>query len=487
MPARKNTQDRTCILVMGMHRSGTSALGGVLGLLGNDLPSHIIGGDENNQKGYFESAPLNTLNSDIMEALGRSWHDWRTLDVTGDFPGRADFESRARVLLEQEFGAAVQFVFKDPRNCRLGDFWLPLLREQGCRIVALHTLRNPWEVAASLSRRDKMLPEQGLLLWLRHTLDAERLTRGLPRYHTSYDLLMQDWRGVVEKSGPALGLIWKRSPKAAAEEINAFLTRDLRHFEMAPPTESAAWAWVRATHEILRAWSLTGEVEADHARLDEIRHQFDAAEPTLEAMLSAATARQARLQALEDDAAELSARAIRAENERHTISQQLVELQIRTDGVRRVDLEHLEAINADLMARLKLTESALQQRMQESEDQHRELFKLRQLYQDHERRVRLEEEARHQRDVMDLKARYAHSLNQAQTASEELRQAQAHRDQLAARLPVVERDLQKALAERTRYLNDAKAVRSSTSWRITAPLRRVISVLRRKKSSSRGG
>lgn len=426
MPARKKTpQDRSCILVMGMHRSGTSALGGMLKLLGNDLPRHIGGSDINNQRGYFESIPINFLNDDLLAALGSGWDDWRARDAAGDFPGRAELESRARTLLEGEFGTAAQFLFKDPRNCRTGAFWLPLLREQGCRIVALHTLRNPWEVAASLTRRDQMLPEQGLLLWLRHTLDAERLTRGLPRYQTSYDLLMQDWRSVAAGAGSALGLSWKCSPEAAAAEIDAFLTHDLRHFDLPPPAENAAWvwAWVRETHDILQGWSLTGEIAADHARLDEIRRRFDAAEPALEALLSAATTRQDRLQALEGEAAVLRARADHAESDRQAVSHQLAELQTRSE------------------------------------------------------RLRLEAEDRHQREVMTLKARYAQSRNQAQ----------ALRDQLAARLPVLERDLQKALAERGRYLSDATALRSSTSWRITAPLRRVISVLRRKKHPSRGG
>jgi hypothetical protein len=420
MAAGKKNQDRSCILVMGMHRSGTSALGGMLGFLGNDLPQTPMPKTEDNPKGYFESYPIYFFNEDLLKAVGSGWDDWRALDMRGDFPGRADFENRARALLEQEFGGASQFVFKDPRNCRLGDFWLPLLREQGCRIVALHTLRSPWEVVTSLTGRDKMLPEQGLLLWLRHTLDAERLTRGLPRYQTSYDLLMQDWRSVAEEAGAALGLHWKRSPAAAAAEIDAFLARGLRHFEMVPPAESALWTWVREVHDILQAWSQSGEVTADHARLDEICRQFDAAEPVLAALLSMATARQDRFHALEEAAAALSARA---ESDRQRASHQLAEMQTRSD------------------------------------------------------RLRLEEEERHQREMMTLKARYAQSRNQAQ----------ALRDQLAARLPVLERDLQKALAERARYQSEATALRGSTSWRITAPLRRVIAVLRRKKPASRGG
>lgn len=494
MPARKKSApretqsktaaaagaERTCILVMGMHRSGTSALGGVLGLLGSDLPAHVIGGDENNQKGYFESAPLNTLNGEILEALGSRWDDWHALDARGDFPGRSGFEARARALLETEFGGAAQFVFKDPRNCRIGDFWLPLLRETGARVVALHTLRDPWEVAASLTRRDRMLTEQGLLLWLRHTLDAERLTRDLPRFHTSYDLLMQDWRGMAEQAGPALGLSWAHGIDAAAPEINAFLARDLRHFDMTQAKDHAVWDWLHETHDILRRWAQSGETAEDRARLDMIRTELDRAEPALRVLFAAADRREARLHEMESEAAGMTARIARAESGWQKASEQLADLQIRTEGVRRVDLENLEA-------RLAQSEAALQRRQQEAEAQYREVLATRQAMLETERRVRQDLAERHQRDVMGLKSRHAQTrarLEEAEAALETQRRVQEAdrklRETLAARVPALERDLQKALSDRNRAQAEVKALRASTSWRITGPLRRVIRLVRRK-------
>lgn len=416
-------------MVMGMHRSGTSALGGVLSLLGNSLPTRTIGGDENNKKGYFESAPLNTFNDELLKALGTSWSDWHKLNATVDFPGRNGFEAQARILLKQEFGQAQQFVFKDPRNCRIGDFWIPLLQEFDCRIVALHTLRNPWEVAASLTRRDGMPTEQGLLLWLRHALEAERLTRQLPRFHTSYDDLMRNWRGFAEEAAQALKLEWSHALDAAAPKINAFLARDLRHFEMSNDIELSVWNWLRETYDILHGWTQDGEVAEDRARLDVIRSELDNAEPALQGLIAITDRRAACFQ-------ETEAR-----------------------------LQDMKSEIAALTARLRQSEANLQRRMEESESQYREVQSLRQTLQESERRVRRDLIDLHQRDVMGLKARHAQTralLEEAETACK-----------------LCKRDLEKAQADRSRAQNEIKALRTSTSWRLTGLLRRIARLVRR--------
>lgn len=65
---------QTCILVLGMHRSGTSALTGVLGLLDVYL-ADTIKGDENNKKGYFENWKVQQLNDRIFSSIKSNWQD----------------------------------------------------------------------------------------------------------------------------------------------------------------------------------------------------------------------------------------------------------------------------------------------------------------------------------------------------------------------------------------------------------------------------
>jgi hypothetical protein len=51
---RDGSQRARAILVMGMHRSGTSPVARVLGLLGLDLPNALLPPGEDNPLGYWE-------------------------------------------------------------------------------------------------------------------------------------------------------------------------------------------------------------------------------------------------------------------------------------------------------------------------------------------------------------------------------------------------------------------------------------------------
>ena len=58
---------QTCILILGMHRSGTSALSGTLSILDVYLGSKLIPALEQNAKGFFENTQLNTLNNNLQQ------------------------------------------------------------------------------------------------------------------------------------------------------------------------------------------------------------------------------------------------------------------------------------------------------------------------------------------------------------------------------------------------------------------------------------
>lgn len=319
-PKTNGPNPGTCILVLGMHRSGTSALGGTLALLGCDPPRSSIGGRADNPKGFFESGRIQQLNDEFLLAAGSSWDDWRprpAIDVEQMKPA-------AISALREEFGESRLFVFKDPRNCRLGDLWAKWLRELGCRPVAILPLRSPQEVAASLESRDAMPRPQGVLLWLRHVLEAERASRKLSRIHTTYDALLGDWRGLVSRIATTLDLEWPRPIDEAAAGIAEFLDHDLRHFgEGMEAVESAGEDWAQEVYAILKRWSENGEDRADHKRLDAIRAAFDAGVPMLDTLLRSAGALQRRVNDQAARAEDLHQRLANAEMGWQTTSDQL--------------------------------------------------------------------------------------------------------------------------------------------------------------------
>jgi hypothetical protein len=61
-----------------------------------------------------------------------------------------------------------------------------------------------------LATARRFSPRQGRAMWLRHVIDAERTTRGLPRAIVTYDALLSDWQGVIASLGAGLGVSWPR-------------------------------------------------------------------------------------------------------------------------------------------------------------------------------------------------------------------------------------------------------------------------------------
>ncbi|VAW15575.1 hypothetical protein MNBD_ALPHA12-1015, partial [hydrothermal vent metagenome] len=73
---------RTCILVLGMHRSGTSALTRVLSLAGATLPKRLLGSsDDSNPTGHWEPNILIEYHDKMLAELDSCWHDWRALNM----------------------------------------------------------------------------------------------------------------------------------------------------------------------------------------------------------------------------------------------------------------------------------------------------------------------------------------------------------------------------------------------------------------------
>ena len=73
--APKTDTQRVAYLVLGMHRSGTSAATQLLALAGANLPQHVMPGDEHNQKGYFEPWKIALFNDQRLHAGGGAWDD----------------------------------------------------------------------------------------------------------------------------------------------------------------------------------------------------------------------------------------------------------------------------------------------------------------------------------------------------------------------------------------------------------------------------
>jgi hypothetical protein len=253
-PAGEAAPSRVAYLVLGMHRSGTSAVTQLLGLAGAQLPAHVMPGDEHNAKGYFEPWRIAMLNDERLRAAGGAWDD-----VFG-FPFRpldddADWRARAHALFAEEYRKVRVPLLKDPRVTVLLPLWREVFQAAKLEPRCVIPVRHPLAVAGSLSRRDGFAAEKSVLLWTAYMLAAEAYTRDMPRVFVDYDALLADWRGEVGRIVAAHGAPLPKLTGKAEEAIDAFLSPDLRHNEGQGALESLGWtgelaaevfAWFRA-------------------------------------------------------------------------------------------------------------------------------------------------------------------------------------------------------------------------------------------------
>ena len=205
-PGLMTERPRRAILVLGMHRSGTSALTRLIGYLGAAMPADAIEPHAVNAHGFWESAGIVRADDALLRAARSSWFDPRPLDLSRmeETVIRA-CRDRLWEAIKAAFGDAPLVAIKDPRQCRFVPLVIDTLAEHGVDAQAALVFRPPQAAAHSLERRDGTTPAFAHLLWLRHMIDAERATRALPRAVVDYEDMLQDWRRTATRLLPLAG------------------------------------------------------------------------------------------------------------------------------------------------------------------------------------------------------------------------------------------------------------------------------------------
>lgn len=541
--AAKAQADREAVVVLPMHRSGSSALSRVLNLLGCDLPKTLMLGNETNPTGHWESVEIRALNDDILASGGSQWQDWQAFNPNWyKTPKPHEFQARALKVLQDEFGSSSLFVFKDPRVCRIFPFWRDTFAAAGIDPKIILTVRHPQEVAASLARRkDNGIPVLVvLLLWLRHMLEAEADTRGMTRATVSFDRLLQDPIGIAENLQDELGLFWPSLSELQADVIRGYMDPSLRHHNAAAEVELARAPefreWLEEVYEIFLRWSREGENGADYPALDTVRARLNDLVGPLHQVVGIVTSQASELTAqtevvddLQDKLQSLNSaleqRSHEAEETAAALTVAQAELteartaggDLRLENTRLAgELAARDEVIDDLRGKLHTLSSALEQRSHEAEETaaaltaareqireqeqaadalreslakarnvgradadlisglQSELKTVRQTLKDRdgtvtklrEKNGRLDAEAAAQADDM---AQMAQMILEKEEVLKR-RNAEAHKAE--AEVIALRQDLERVGEEREAFLR-------STSWKLTAPLRRLSMMLKR--------
>ncbi|WP_136617634.1 MULTISPECIES: sulfotransferase family protein [Mesorhizobium] len=380
---------RTCIIVLGMHRSGTSALARAISLLGAGLPKNMLGANPTNETGHWEPLRLMELHDRMLAEAGSRWDDWRPFEPADLGASRLRFyEAEIGRLIDEEYGSAPLFVLKDPRISRFVPLYADILERMRIDVRYVLIERNPLAVIASLAKRDRFTTCFSALLWLRHGLEAEHATRGRPRVFLSYEDMLDDWRNGIEAITNALSINWPRSEMEwQATLSNHFSENHQHHVASAYQLEADPNVndWIKQAYRAVRALEKDRADGAAMLQLDMVRGSFDSLGPVFgDAFFSEMSARE-------------RAAAERFELQRHAADQRMMELEETrigaatretqlTQQLRDFQLRDVEttAREADLMAqvdhearRANGAEKRIQDLIEESERLKVEIHQIR--------------------------------------------------------------------------------------------------------------
>ncbi len=488
---------RTAILIVGMHRSGTSAVARVTSILGATLPKRVLGPREGNPTGHWEPLELVNLHDRLLGAASSAWFDVRRFDPTKiDDRGWIQFNIEIVRLIQEEYEAAAFFVIKDPRVCRLVPVWRKVLDAARIRPAIVIPYRHPLEVALSLRDRDGMDVNYAALLWLRHVLDAERDTRDLARAFISFDLLLDDWRGGMEAVRHWCGVDLDIASAPAGEAVDRFLSRELRHHVnhaatvvLSPglrrlaervyaaleqlrhdPSSAAARGDLDGAYEVLtQACALFGDAAFNEIALWR-RRERDLQRVSQEhssALEALAAADRERALAYQGEAAAQTQRAIGAEaavaaiEQRAAAAEQTLADVMRSLADVQASLAAETERNAQIDAALKLQEAAYEQALSVARNRHAEMTRALE-----STNLREADTATSLHKVLASKERTLSQLNRLH--DDMAKQERRHR----AAVEELERQLRNRDAQLRAFAN-------SRSWRFTKPLRATAQMARR--------
>jgi hypothetical protein len=346
--AEATTAGPQCIMVLGVHRSGTSALTRMLSMLGAQLPKHLMPANANNERGYWEPQRLVDLNDEILFAAGSRWDDLRAFEPRLIAPPMlADYKARIGRIIREEYGGAPIFVVKDPRICRLLPLWREVLDDLGVRVQFAITLRNPLEVALSLERRDGLPFAYGCMLWLRDALDAEYTTRGAHRIFVYYDDLLQQ---PAQKAASIMTQLVGKPPVLNEEierSIASYIDPALQHHivELKELRLSEAfYPWLSRAYEAFSALVRGTSDEEAQRELDRIRAEFTSASASFAPVIAA---QQAALRSRDENISRLNMALTAGEADVHAREERIASLN-RALSARDTTLSELNGANASL-------------------------------------------------------------------------------------------------------------------------------------------
>ena len=248
------TPSAVALVVLGMHRSGTSAVTGALRLCGAWVgdESELTGANEENPRGFWERRDIRRICDRLLQTVGAEWWKVANFDPSSIPPVTLNEQRQEFVRVVSTLNDHRTWVIKEPRLCLL----LPVLRDYLTNPFCIHVYRNPLEVARSLQKRNGFGIAGGIALWEAYNRHALNAAANMPRVMVSHESLMkhpvETLDGLLERL-EAQGVTHLARPDE--EEVGRFISPALyrckateeEEYEYLTPSQCVLWEKLRTT------------------------------------------------------------------------------------------------------------------------------------------------------------------------------------------------------------------------------------------------
>jgi tetratricopeptide (TPR) repeat protein len=240
------------VVILGMHRAGTSLCAQIVQKLGVTLGGPLAKPSFDNPDGFFEHTGIADCHETLLAAQGDRWDTVRLVRRTPEDFWQSDAVAGVRAKLRRIVEAQITeaggvWAFKDPRTVSFLPLWQQLFTELGVRPVWLLAVRDPGAVADSLRARDGLPAGLAGLLWAEHYLAALRhlgpRIAGIVHYERWFSTPLEQIGAVAALLGGATA--------ADVDAARGAIKAGLRHAEPADETLDLArrvHGWLRADH-----------------------------------------------------------------------------------------------------------------------------------------------------------------------------------------------------------------------------------------------
>lgn len=213
-------------IILGMHRSGTSTLAGVLhlnkismGTYKNFWPRPL----DQNPKGFYENYEFRKINDLLLQEVGYYVKSYKTIIPTLK-PSKKRLVEMEKLVLKsnQDFE---NWGWKDPRTCLTINVWMDIIKkiklEKEVKIIFVS--RNALSVSRSLKKRNNLPIEIGLKIWKTYTEKALKFCQNLNTniFYCSFEQLLERPNSTCEKLFNFLDTDWD------SKVIQKFIDKDI--------------------------------------------------------------------------------------------------------------------------------------------------------------------------------------------------------------------------------------------------------------------